>query len=143
MKKLWLFCLIAATAAFASCSKDNDNSENQTGRIIGKWEVYQYVEERNGTLHNEYYGSALNDIWTYEFRNDGSGVETENYLYNDRWNSFEDPFTYSVSGNSLRIKYVDDGESYIYSIEKLTSTKLVLINKTDGSYSDILYLQRY
>ena len=138
MKKLWLFCLIAATAAFASCSKDNDNSENQTEKIIGKWEVYQYVEERNGTLHN-----VNNNIWTYEFRNDGTGVETENYLDNDRWNLFEDPFTYSVSGNSLRIKYVDDGESYIYSIETLTSTKLVLINKTAGSHSDIMYLQRY
>ena len=140
MKKFFLFCLIAATAAFVSCSKDEDNADEKAGNIVGKWEVYKAVDLVGSQVESEW-NKGDGGSWFIEFRKDGTGVDTEMLDYdNDSWQTEEEHFTYSVNGSSLRLQYVD-GWYDIYTIEKLTSSELVISAK-DGSYVMRLYLKR-
>ena len=138
MKKLFLFCLIAAAAAFVSCSKDEDKAGEKAGNIVGKWEVYKAADIEGDQEFSEEYGQD-GYRWLFEFRSNGTGVETEIEEYNGDWQNDEYSFTYSVSQKTLRIKYEDYSEDY--TIEKLTSSELVISFK-DGIYGGRLYMKR-
>ena len=81
MKKLFLFCLIAVAAAFVSCSKDEDKA----GNIVGKWEVYKAADIEGDQVFSEEYGQDGYHRWLFEFRSNGTGVDTEIEEYYGGW----------------------------------------------------------
>ena len=137
MKKLFLFCLIAVAAAFVSCSKDEDKA----GNIVGKWEVYKAADIEGDQEFSEEYGQDGYHHWLFEFRSNGTGVDTKIEEYYGGWQKDEYSFTYSASKKTLRIKYEDEDYSDDYTIEKLTSSELVISFK-DGIYGGRLYMKR-
>ena len=140
MKKLFLFCLIAAAAAFVSCSKDEEKGGSKQASIIGTWEIYKAtVEYGHYTEVDNEWGEAYGYREIFEFRENGAGVNRSMENYNGRWETDTYPFTYSLDGNKLRF----DGEEM--TIEKLTATEMVWMEQDyyDGEYETYrTYLKR-
>jgi hypothetical protein len=116
MKKTTLFLLLTVLVSFSACEKkeDDDNSV----KIIGKWNLKKEVEKEylNNTL-------TTTDESTYstgayvEFKSNGAlewnedGSDPENY-------------SYKVDGDKLTVN--DGGEPEVFTIEELSSSKLVI-----------------
>jgi uncharacterized protein (TIGR03066 family) len=99
--------LIAATTmlSFSGCSKDDDNDDVS---IIGKWTLLSDDEDITITL---------------TFKRDGT--------FYIEWNGeyiFTSSGKYKVSGKTLRMKFDDIDEEWIYEIQTLTKSRLVLYN---------------
>ena len=131
-------------ATVVSCSKKEDTVNVSKGNLVGTWEVYKEIDKEDGEMDvDDEWGSNYGLIWAFEFRSDNTGVETWKDHYDGTWYTDEYYFTYTLNGNTLRIKYYDEDEYYYenYTIEKLTSNQLVLTWK-DGGYSETYYLKR-
>ena len=108
---------IAVTVAFSSCKKDDD--ENNNAKIVGKWNLKKEVETAyiNGQLR-------YTEEWPYEagayveFKSDGT------LLWNEDGSDAE-RYKYSVDGNKLSVIEEGDDDSETFTIEELTSSKLV------------------
>ena len=136
MKKLFLFCLVAATATtFLSCSKDDVSISKEN--LVGRWEIYKYAEydpeDGYGWDVDDEYGEKYGYRMIWEFRSDGTLQTIEMEYYNGKWNSEEWWLEYSLNGNKLKLW--DEYESESWTVEKLTSNELVL--KFDWGDGDI------
>lgn len=119
MKYLSMMLLMVVTSVcLCGCGDDDELQPISSDNIIGVWEVQ---------------GGNPNNITTYEFRNDGTGVIT------DASGTVNIRYTYSVTSSSKTLKLwaVNDDTIYNYSVQQtgnilmLTSggTTLVLERK--------------
>ena len=143
MKKLFLFCLVAFAAAFVSCSNDDGVTVSKS-KLVGTWEIYKIVEQygHESDVDDEF-GEEAGYRTIIEVRADGTGTVTEMDYYSGSWHSYSDDFTYTLSGNKIRIS--GDGEHFEATVEKLTSSELVFSTKEreDGmTYMIRSYMKR-
>ncbi|WP_256009533.1 lipocalin family protein [Desertivirga xinjiangensis] len=116
-KQNFLFLMfVAVTVAFSSCKKDDD--ENNSAKIVGKWNLKKEVEKeyKNGQL-------IETDEYSYEA---GAYVEFKSNGTVDWNDDGSDPeiYSYRVDGNKLTL--IEDDDTDVYTIEELTSSKLVI-----------------
>jgi hypothetical protein len=125
MKKL-LLLLIAATAIFVSCKKNDAKKSNQD-LILGKWKGVSIV-----TVETEPGKTPVTttdtDNETYEFKNDGKV-----YYYLPSQTTSYDNDAYSINGNTLTIAGI------LYQIKTLNNTAMVLFasDNTGGTLTEV------
>ncbi len=114
----WMTVLLAVvfSMGFVACSDDDDDSGVTVSNLVGTW----YFEDGEGGIE-----------WI--IRENGTGVETENY----DGDKFEDPFTWKLEDNVFHVWYTEDANDYyMYRIVSLNGNKLVLadVEDEDGQY---------
>ena len=117
-KQNFLFLMfVAVTVAFSSCKKDDD--ENNSTKIIGKWNLKKEVEKEYKNNGSPVTDEDIYEAGAYvEFKKDGIMEWNED-------GSDAEAYSYRVDGNALTI--IDEGrEPEIFTIEELTSSKLVI-----------------
>lgn len=117
MKKL-LFLLSICLIGFYACKKSDNNAPNSK-KIIGKWAntKLNIVETKNGVDSIADHGST--DSLYLQFNANLTGTVLEK--------GDNEPFTYTLSGNTLTLTETNNPSSAInFNIKTLTSTDLVL-----------------
>lgn len=93
----------------SSCSEDEAGSSNESSAIISKLKSKKWV-------YNGYDVDLLEkQVITLYFINETHGVEHEYYKFLDISNSateYDNPFTYSISGDKIVIRYTKSGDSF-------------------------------
>lgn len=133
MKKIYSIIALSLMAAlsltFVACSDDDDKKEPEApnpeapnpeeptnpdskSSIIGTWRL---VEDND------------DEIRTITFKADGTGFDTE--IEEDE--TWTDGFTYSISGNTLTVHYLD-GYSYTSRFEITNGGNTLMIYEDDG-----------
>ena len=143
MKKLFLLCLVAAAAAFVSCSKEDGDGAVNIKNLVGRWSHYKNILERGDDVRvEEGYEDEVRHI--YEFKADGTGSEVYMEKEDGEWRSDEEvvTFTYTLHENKLYIvetsysehgvQYDDDLDTYSLTIEKLTANEMVFIDRYEN-----------
>ena len=141
MKKLFLFCLIAATATtFLSCSKDDVSISKEN--LVGRWEIYKTTEyyPGDGLDVDEEYGEEYGYRQIWEFRSDGTLQGITMGYYNGKWSSHEKWCEYSLNGKTLKLS--TDGEIESWTVEKLTPNELILKYVCEDGEIDKEYFKR-
>ena len=92
----------------SSCSEDGPGSTNESSALISKLKSKKWV-------YNGYDVDLLEkQVITLYFIDDTHGVEHEYYKYLDISSSateYDNPFTYSISGDKIVIRYTKSGDS--------------------------------
>jgi hypothetical protein len=121
MKKLLFITLFLMTGllAFTGCSKKNgdgsDPASVSKSKLVGKWLYVKFVEGGDTeTFSNGEYFQLNEDGTAYDSMDDD----------NAQW---------SLSGN--KITFIVDGEPNIATVEKLTSSELIMSTNNDGEIS--------
>jgi hypothetical protein len=126
MKKLFFISIVSALVlGFVSCDNSED-SEVTPGNLVGMWQgihAYELIKE-DGEIVDEYDEDV--DLEEYDYRyvfeEDGSGFD--GFFEDGERTRESDDFTWELSGNTLTLDY--DGFEDKYTVEQLTSTRLVL-----------------
>ena len=111
--KFWLSCMVMALCVgFTSCSDDDDEGIADDGE----------KEEWDEAYTNE----------VYTFKKDGTGT------YKDEYDNSTDPFTWSISGNKLKLTYDDNDsdEVVIRTLNENTAVLVVQYKDKDTEYYD-------
>lgn len=102
--------------AFTGCSKKNDDGSDPTSvsksKLVGKWLYVKFVE--NGDTE------TFNNGEYFQLNEDGTAYDSMD----------DDNAQWSVSGN--KITFIVDGEPNIATVEKLTSSELVMSTNDEG-----------
>lgn len=118
MKKLLFITLllIGSTVAFTGCSKKNDDGSSSgsisKSKLVGKWLYVKFVE--NGDTETFEDGEYL------QLNADGTAFDAMD----------GDNAQWSLSGN--KITFIVDGKPNIATVEKLTSSELVMSTNDEG-----------
>ena len=126
-KFYWLsFLLCTLALGFTSCEKEEDEDDFEVSDLYGDWLAVsaEYQEYLNGELLEEDYWDESDDdeVWGIRLTRD---EEWYSWEYYNGGVDIEYGGTYSCKNGKLKVYSEEDG-SYTYTIEKLTSTKLVL-----------------
>lgn len=122
-------CLVILTSACLSCKKDSKPGAD----LIGKWFLVkgEFNDHRNGT-DNKYVEDFPGEDYL-QLNADGTLIE---YMYGDQL-----PGTWARNGNTLKLKYEEDGD-YNMLIKTLTDSTLVFYYREDiveGEYDEETY----
>ncbi len=106
-----LMCIIFACFAISGCDSDEDQEETDYNTlIVGKWKAsYAHEDSR----------------WCYKSNRTGY----KNFYW-DNGASYYGEFVWTITGDQLSRVMLDDGRLETYTIDKLTSTILVLDGTT-------------
>ena len=128
----WLVLLLAVmfSVGFASCDKDDDEEDDMSVSIIGKWE---YSDMEGAGYVGEVYTFYENGRYDYEYHEGSYGSE---YGYSE-----EESGVYSLSGNTLTLVCHESSDGYVpgpltYTV-KIDGNKLTLTDE-DGT-EDVYY----
>lgn len=127
MKKLLIITLllIGSAMAFTGCSKKNDDGSSSgsvsKSKLVGKWLYVKFVE--NGDTENFTNGEY------FQLNEDGTAYDSLD----------DDNAQWSLSGN--KITFVVDGDPNIATVEKLTSSELVM-STTDADGKRTAYFKK-
>ena len=128
-------------AAFAGCSKDEDNNGEPTQKQLLTTVPWKYDNagidaNGDGTIDTALPDGTIEDCDkdnTYTFQPEGTGTMDEGPTKCDPASPQSIPFQYSLNGNATVINFPDtliSGISGDVAIKKLTATQLVL-SKSD------------
>lgn len=121
MKKLLFITLLLMTGlfAFTGCSKKSDDGADSASisksKLVGKWLYVKFVE--NGDTE------TFNNGEYFQLNEDGTAYDSMD----------DDNAQWSVSGN--KITFIVEGEPNIATVEKLTSSELVMSTSNEGETS--------
>ena len=134
MKKI--LCMIAVLAAFASCSKDDN--ENDKGTVLGKWNYNQVSATINGELVvGDYPGNEEGCPKDFlDFKQNGTVSVTDYSKENSTCQSEVNDGTYAISGNSVSVAI--DGGTFSGEITQLTNTDMVVMG-TLGDLENVTF----
>lgn len=111
MKKRILFSLMALfmlSLTFVSCGDDDDDdNSNAQSAILGKWKCQSAILYVDGKQDDEETWNATDSEYsTYEFKSDGTVVESE--VRNGKADDNPTTCKYSISGNKLTLTYTNE-----------------------------------
>lgn len=140
MKKL--FFLALPLLLMAACSKNSDNTGNDTDKntpqekssLVGTWELirqegYESVDENR----NEWSEKSADFDATYVFNEDNTGKYTYFEHFNGEEYSSTEPveWEYTETGKTLAVTFPKaDGDRKSYTVEVLSESQLVLVQHT-------------
>ncbi|WP_294620017.1 lipocalin family protein [uncultured Bacteroides sp.] len=132
--KFWLSCMVMALCVgFTSCSDDDDEGIAGDAKtlIIGTWQSTWNKGYEIYDGEKEEWDEAYTDE-VYTFKKDGTGT------YKDEYDNSTDPFTWSVSGNKLKLTYDDNDsdEVVIKTLNENTAVLVVQYKDKDTEYYD-------
>ncbi len=132
MKKI--LCMIAVLAAFASCSKD----DNEDGTVLGKWNYNQVSATINGELVvGDYPGNEEGCPKDFlDFKQNGTVSVTDYIKENSTCQVEVKDGTYAVSGNSVSVAI--DGGTFSGEITQLSNTDMVVMG-TLGDLENVTF----
>ena len=134
MKKY--FFLLFISCFFISCSSDDSNSGITKQNLLGKWKIIGGTVNGNSFEFYEHDCSNKKDF--QEFFDNGN-LTFNGYDYSCNLVEVE-PSLWELEGNQLTISNTNFDPSiyeYIYIVEKLTTTELILkqtIQTSEGTY---------
>lgn len=140
--KFWLSCMMMALCVgFTACGDDDDEGIAGDAKtlIVGSWEStwikgYETYEGEKESWDEAY----TDDIYT--FNNDGKGT----YKDVTDGNNYTEAFTWTLSGNKLKIKFSDYSDEA--TIKTLNGSTLVLViyeKDEDGeSYDEVSFKKK-
>ena len=134
MKKFVLFAVLLA-AGFTSCSKDDDNQQ-ETSELVGKWEFTQQGSTVMGTEFLEPYEHT--EGCAKDFLQFAATTVADHTFYGSNCAEEITTDAYTRVGNTLTI--VEDGEIFTVEILMLNATtlKLKVFNVSDGTTSNYI-----
>lgn len=139
MKTILVTACLALTMVFTSCSNDDDTDNNPA--LIGVWIQTAGTSETFANGTSQGITTSLVDANNYEqltIKENGTFL----YYSKEGSSSFEDSGTYTISGNTMTIKYKDDAETYnfIYDLKEnilvIKNTSMEINNGITYSYKD-------
>ena len=115
-----LIAMFAIWAVCVACSKGNDEPENSTDTIVGKWECVKSEgwQKTDDEITDEW--NEPNTGWGWIFNKDGTG-------YNYETGCDDLKINWTINQNKITIEFADedyDGETY--TIESASENELVL-----------------
>jgi len=141
MKKYYYLVIIVIGLALSSCLKKSVDAAN-TAALIGTWHIKTdtLASWTNGVL-NWKHVDDMTPTETWQFNSDG----TTNV------NNTNGPSTYTVSGSTLSIKYLETDGSHstdVWTIKSVSASSLILVydvSSTSGgkNYRDYQYFGLY
>ena len=113
----------AVMCVCSSCNKDDDGKIDSNS-IVGTWkavsdEGYEIYDGEKDEWKDTY---GDDEYFTVTFNANGTGVTVD--IYDGE--TYEDEFTWNLSGNNLSIKFAGQIEE-VGKVESLTSTTLVVV----------------
>ena len=105
MKKMILAACLITTAGFVACKKDSDD-DKKTNSIVGKWEpVSLKMSSSDGdtTIAHDHIAGCDKDYLQFTVDSAFS------YYHDDSCKIEDDRSAYTISGDSIVIKYMEDG----------------------------------
>ena len=118
-----------------ACGGDDENVNEGGGNLdnlLGTWTLVKEVWVEYGESGVE--ESEPGEYVIY-FGEDGVGFDLETYDDQGTMRAFD----YTLSGNKLRVVYMDDPEPYIMTIKSLSAEQLVLIEEGYDEDDDFSY----
>lgn len=115
-----LIAMFAIWAVCVACSKGNDEPENSTDTIVGKWECVKSEgwQKTDDEITDEW--NEPNTGWGWIFNKDGTG-------YNYETGCDDLKINWSIDQDKITIAFVEDGyDTEVYTIESLSADKLEL-----------------